>query len=264
MRPVETSWPTAAENLAAEDALLEARDAAGRPEAGDGTASPAVEPLASDVFRVWESARPAVVVGRSGRLEREVYADECRRLGVPVLRRSTGGGTIVAGPGCLMYAVVLSTRDRPGLAQVDVAHRVVLDRVRAALATVGLTAEQRGSSDLTLAGEAADDDRGPARKFSGNAMRVGRRSILYHGTILYGFDLDLIGRLIPPPPKEPDYRGGRGHERFVRNAPLDRASLVAALRAEFVTDARPVTVPALALERWLAERYANPAWHARH
>ncbi len=37
-------------------------------------------------------------------------------LGIPVLRRASGGAAIVIGPGCLMYALVLSYELRPSLA----------------------------------------------------------------------------------------------------------------------------------------------------
>ena len=48
---------------------------------------------------------------------------------IPILRRSSGGAAIVAGPGCLMYAVVLSYEARPELRDISRAHAFVLDRL---------------------------------------------------------------------------------------------------------------------------------------
>ena len=77
-----------------------------------------------------------VVVGRSSRVAAEVRLDACRELGIPVLRRPSGGAAVVAGPGCLMYALVLSYRLRPELRVVAAAHRWVLGTLAAALAAL--------------------------------------------------------------------------------------------------------------------------------
>src|SRR5688500_8952672 len=101
-------------NLALDEALLEHAERAGRP---------------SEVLRVWESPAPIVVIGRSSRIEDEVHLDHCRTAGIPVLRRVSGGAAIVAGPGCLMYAVMLSYQVRPELRPIDAAHRFVLETI---------------------------------------------------------------------------------------------------------------------------------------
>ena len=63
----------------------------------------------------------------------EVRGDVCRELDVPVLRRISGGAAVVVGPGCLMYALVLSLRLRPQLRSIDRAHAQVLGTIAAAL-----------------------------------------------------------------------------------------------------------------------------------
>lgn len=74
-----------------------------------------------------------MVVGRSSRVAIEVNQSECRRLDVPVLRRSSGGASVVAGPGCLMYAVVLSCQQRPQLRMISEAHHLVMTTMLTAL-----------------------------------------------------------------------------------------------------------------------------------
>ena len=61
-------------------------------------------------------------------------------------------------------------------------------------------------------------------------MRVKREHLLYHGTLLYDFPLEMIGRCLAMPPREPDYRQARPHDAFVANLPLDAAMLRSALR----------------------------------
>jgi lipoate---protein ligase len=200
---------TAAANVALDEALLAAAE--------DGT-------LPGEVLRLWESRTPAVVQGRSSP-DGEVRAAVCQSDGVPVVRRASGGATVAIGPGCLMYAVVLNLAQRPELKAIDRAHQFVLARLAAACSSLAAGVEITGTSDLVL----ADPAGGPPRKFSGNSLRVKRRHLLYHGTILYDFPLERIGRWLGTPARQPKYRAQREHGAFVTNFPTTRAALEAAL-----------------------------------
>ncbi len=200
-----------AENLALDEALLDEAEAAAEP----------VETL-----RLWEPPSPMVVVGRSSCIAQEVHREQCARLGIPVLRRASGGAAVVLGPGCLVYALVLSLEQRPALRMVEQAHRVVLDRLAGALRRWVPGVCRRGTSDLAL-GEA---------KFSGNSVRLKRRCLLYHGTLLYNFPLELVEMCLAMPPRQPAYREGRPHRAFLTNLPLSgeaiRRAVAAAWSAE--------------------------------
>ena len=152
----------------------------------------------------------AVVLGRSSAIEAEVDVRACREQGVPILRRASGGAAILIGPGCLMYALVLSHRLRPALRAIDHVHALVLGTVAEALGRHAPGIQRLGTSDLVLAG----------RKFSGNSLRCKREHVLYHGTLLYDFPLHEITRFLKSPPRQPAYRDGRGHEAFLDNLPL--------------------------------------------
>jgi lipoate-protein ligase A len=176
-------------------------------------------------------------------------------LGIPVLRRPSGGAAVVLGPGCLMHAVVLSRRLRGGLRAVDRVHRFVLRRLAAALEPWAPEVRCQGTSDLALGG----------RKFSGNSVRVRREHLLYHGTLLYDFPLELIDRCLAMPPRQPDYREGRPHAAFVTNLPLSAATLRRSLASAWQA-AEPLTDwPRARTARLVAARYGRPEWneHAR-
>lgn len=202
----------------------------------------------------WESPVHWVVVGYGQSAAREVHLDACRAEGVPVLRRCSGGGTVVQGPGCLNYGLALDAEAIPELASITGTNRWIMERQRRALATLlHGNVEVRGHTDLVVDG----------RKFSGNAQRRKRRGVLFHGTFLREFDLGRIARWLPFPSAQPDYRADRTHLDFVINTGLPAASIRKALLAEW--DARfhsappqPVLdrIPAL-----LEARYAHPAWH---
>jgi len=238
MRYLDLTLPTPAENLALDEALLDRAEQAGE---------------SHEVLRLWEPSQVMVVVGRSSRLEEEVDQEACRRAAVPVLRRASGGAAIVAGPGCLMYGLVLSCRRRPALRAVDAAHQFVLHRLVEALGRHVPGVRCHGISDMAL----------DLRKFSGNSMRCKRDHLLYHGTLLYDFPLDLVGRLLRTPPRQPEYRAGRDHDRFLTNLPLDRDTLRQAMVQAWQADEPWTDWPQAETAQLVRERYGQDDWNQR-
>jgi lipoate-protein ligase A len=200
LRLLDLTLSTPEENLALDEALLDEAEANDEP---------------GETLRLWEPQSSLVVVGRSSQVAEEVQVGPCGELGIPILRRSSGGAAIVTGPGCLMYALVLSLQLRPALRAIDAAHRFVLATIADALCRRGIAAKHRGTSDLALGN----------RKFSGNSLRVRRDHLLYHGTLLYDFPLTRIAECLRAPPRQPDYRGGRTHDEFVVNLPISADEL---------------------------------------
>jgi lipoate-protein ligase A len=247
MRRLELTLPTPAENLACDEALLEWAEE---------------ENPAWEFLRLWESPQPLVVVGRSSRVALEVNADSCRQRNIPILRRSSGGAAIVAGPGCLMYALVLSYKLRPELKDIRRAHAHVLSRFAASLSTTftgKATIAQAGTSDLIYT--ASDERPLFARKFSGNSLRARRSHLLYHGTLLYDFDLGLIEACLKLPPRQPDYRGQRSHADFVTNLPLARRALVESVNQAWPTQSDLAVLPATTLVALVADKFGKRQWN---
>ena len=106
MQYLDLTLPTAAENVALDEALLETAEAAAGP---------------AEVLRLWEPQNLAVVLGRSSQVTVEVDVDACHADGLDIVPRTSGGAAIVSGHGCLMYAVVLSYQKRPELRSLDAA-----------------------------------------------------------------------------------------------------------------------------------------------
>ena len=168
---------------------------------------------AGEYLRFWESAQVFIVMGRIGREEMDVNTSRAQKDRIPVLRRSSGGGTVVQGPGCLNYSLVLSKEKHPEINDLRRSYEWISVRVIEVLRQQGVEAYFRPTSDMaTGAGE---------KKFSGNAQRRGKQYILHHGTILYRFDLSLISSYLNMPKDIPDYRKDRPHTDFVTNIPID-------------------------------------------
>jgi len=150
---------------------------------------------------------------------------------VAIARRSSGGGTVVIGPGALNFTVVLPIESSPELKAVDTAQAFVLGRTAGAIARAGVPVAVRGSGDLVLGD----------RKCSGSAQRRLRRHLLIHASLLYDFPLERIDRYLKMPARRPAYRGDRPHAEFVTNLPMPRDRLLDAVRAAWVPPGRPRT-----------------------
>ena len=241
MRYLDLTLPGIAANLALDEALLIEAD-----ERGGG----------GPLLRTWEPDRLAVVLGASCRWREDVQAEACRADGVAIARRSSGGGTVVVGPGTLNLTVILKEDTAPGLGAVDAAHAFVLNRIAESIRALGPDVQVLGLGDLTL-------DR---RKFSGSAQRRLKTHFFVHASILYDFPLERVARYTHPPRRQPAYRAGRAHEDFLTNLPLPRSALIAAVRAawlDFEPPAGPVTVPEDLVKQLVESKYANPDWIER-
>ena len=232
---------TPAANLALDEVLLD-EVAAGRAPA-------------EGILRFWEFPRPFVVLGRSSRVAEEVDLGECQRLGVAVLRRISGGMSIVTGPGCLMYAVAAPKPDEVG-SHIDRLHDYVLDRMAQALRTLHPAVEHVGTSDLAL--RQAD---GSLLKFSGNSVRITGGAFLYHGTLLYDFDLALLPICLESPPREPAYRAGRPHQSFVTNFPATSEQLSAAIAEGWQARQNKFEWPTDRVAALCRDRYEKADWN---
>ena len=135
-----------------------------------------------EAFFVWRVA-PTVIIGRNQVLEAEVNLDYCRRNGVKIVRRKSGGGCVYADRDNIMISYVSRRGD-----VAEIFERY-LSALTSCLCALGLKAEKSGRNDILVEG----------RKVSGNAFhQLPDRSIV-HGTLLYNTDFDALEEAIHPP-----------------------------------------------------------------
>jgi lipoate-protein ligase A len=235
---LDHTFPTPAENLAYDEALLEWAESG----------------LGGETLRFWEPRECFVVVGYADQIAREVNVRACEAERVPILRRCSGGGTVLQGPGCLNYTLVLLAEPGSPLASITGANQFIMERNRAAVERLlGLPVRIQGHTDLTLAG----------RKFSGNAQRRRRHCLLFHGTFLLRFDLPRLARLLAAPSREPAYRVGRPHLEFVTNLGVEASSLKTAIQAAWGDPSPPSATLPPAPDADLTAKYSDPDWNGR-
>lgn len=133
--------------------------------------------LKDNVFFLWQNS-PAVVVGSYQNICREVHVQTLRALGIPVVRRMSGGGTVYHDLGNVNYTYI--TR-QDGLVDYDRCLQPVID----ALNAIGVPARKGRTCDITIGDQ----------KISGSAQRVAGGRILHHGTLLFQSDLRILEQI---------------------------------------------------------------------
>lgn len=141
----------------------------------------AMEWLDEELFFIWD-IHPAIVCGKHQLIEGEVNMEYVRKIGVPIYRRHSGGGTIFADEGCFMFTFIKRSGKR------DDVFRECLSSVVKAFGEIGLETELSGRNDLLFKG----------KKFSGNAYYRNENGSILHGTLLYKTDIEQLVRTITP------------------------------------------------------------------
>jgi lipoate-protein ligase A len=238
---LDFSFDEPARNLACDEALLD--------ECENGGA---------EVLRFWESPRYFVTLGYTNSHREEADENFCAENNIPMLRRCSGGGTVLQGAGCLNYALVLRIESAPQFSQLDMTNAFIMARVLAAL-------QPLCRAQLSVAGitDLAISQNGIARKFSGNAQRRRRNALLFHGTLLLDFNLHLLARALKPPPKQPHYRENRAHENFVTNVSMAREDAKTALRRAWNVTRVLAEAPHERIEKLVGEKYAKDEWNLK-
>ena len=249
MRLLVYTAPTPAEDLALEEAIQLGIEEGSSPS----------------TWRLWQPTTPAVILGTGQEHAKEVALDVARAEGVPVLRRHSGGGAVLIGPGALNYSGFFRYADLPGSETITGAMCAGLKQILSLVKTLGVEAELAGLSDVVVkTGELK-------KKIAGNAQARKRHSVVVHGTLLVDPNWEQLARLLTFPSKPADYRAGRSHREFLTsmkelgsNVSLD--AFADTLARELKTGPAIRAPLASELERaqaLLAEKYARDDWNLR-
>ena len=244
-------------NMALDDALLQA--------VADGDSPP--------VLRLYHWQPAALSLGYAQKVSDGVDLSACRRAGLDVVRRPTGGRAVLHDRE-VTYAVITPCAPPFGLS-VTHNYRVIAGALQTALRQLGVPAElvpgkahgQQGKAVCFVA---------PAQyellvdgcKVAGCAQKRRGGAFLQHGSIPLELDLPLLGRILPGEPDETSARlDGVGWLNRFSPKPLSIDEVEEMLIQSFSTElgiALRESVPTAresALAGELCQRfYADPSW----
>jgi lipoate-protein ligase A len=223
--------------------------------------------LSPNTWRVFQAAKTAAILGTGQESAREVNLELAGKENVSVLRRHSGGGAVVIGPGVINFSAFYQMADLPGSETIRGAMSAALAFVIKALENAGVTTREAGLSDLAVLGSD-----GTLRKIAGNSQARKKRSVLVHGTLLADPDWDGISRLLHFPSKTPDYRSGRDHRSFLTSLREQKSAhdlnfftnqLLATLPSDIFVVSEPTNEEQERAARLLREKYGTREWNLR-
>jgi len=171
--PIETN--NAFMNMAIDEAILTARIAGQVP----------------NTLRFYRWKPSAVSIGKNQNPDAEVYLDACKELGVDVVRRVSGGGTVYHDfEGEVTYGVIAKTTDM-GTADITSVYAKIYEAIKDGLRLLGITADfsdgdAKNCPNMTVKG----------KKISGSSQTITRGIVLQHGTVLRSIDLPKMFTLL--------------------------------------------------------------------
>jgi len=152
---------------------------------------------------VWRPDQVYVVLGRSNMAETSVYIDRIEADEAVLLKRPSGGESVVLTPSTLVVAFAASLEQFPAARRFFEFSNSILLEAFNKLGLNGLS--QRGISDISFEG----------MKIVGSSMYKGSDRLFYHAVINVAELPGTIAWYLKHPPREPDYRQGRKHEAFI-------------------------------------------------
>jgi lipoate-protein ligase A len=233
---------------------------------GTGQAPPTIR------FYAWYP--PAVSLGCLQRADGAIAADVCRRLGVAVVRRPTGGRAVLHDQE-LTYSLCLPLNDLWGRLTVAESFRLTSQGLLAGLRRLGVPAVLADSTGESRNAEGMEAcfqlRRMPAilvrgRKLLGSAQRRWNTVLLQHGSLLIDVNVEMHQTVFPTWARDGSNDGVAGLKGFLAEVP-PRAVLEAALLCGWREVLGVAWQPAdLTVgeredaERLVWMRYGDPAW----
>ena len=137
-----------------------------------------------------EPAQSFVSLGTFDDAATTVDRDYCRDHGIPVMRRETGGGMVLLGPGQVFYTLVLKRPHALVPSRVEEAYRHLSQAPVAVYRRFGVATRLRPINDIVTQ---------TGRKIGGQGAGDIDGHFCFVGSILIDFDIDLMQRVVQLP-----------------------------------------------------------------
>jgi lipoate-protein ligase A len=223
-----------------------------------------IEGRCPDTIHIYRRRPPSVSIGLFQTAAEVADLEACERDGVPVVRRSSGGGAIYTDDRQLVYALVWRP-ERP--VRAEQGFELVCGAIVGALGHLGVPDVKRaGVNDVEVGG----------RKVSGSAQAVRRGVHLVHGTVLVDADLDAMFTYLRPMHAKLEKAGLTSPRERVttlaevlgRAPSLEDVKLAVGTQLATVARGKPEPGDLTADERAMADRlvekrFSNRAWNLR-
>jgi lipoate-protein ligase A len=138
---------------------------------------------------ILQPATPYVCIGFHQELEREIDLGFCRSKGLPIIRRTQGGGAIYLDSNQIFYQVIARDDSEVIPADVQSIFKKILQVPVNVYRSLGLSAEYKSLNDVVVGN----------RKISGNGAGRLDESIILVGNIILDLDYEMMSQVLKVP-----------------------------------------------------------------
>jgi len=142
-------------------------------------------------LRLYRWSKPAITIGYFQDREKEVNGELCKKDGIQVIRRFTGGGAVFHHEE-LTYSLVHPLQEAFGKGSITDSYSLIAQPLIHALHILGVDAQYRPINDIVVGN----------RKISGSAQTRKQGKLLQHGTILVATDTEKMLHYLTIDPKK--------------------------------------------------------------
>jgi lipoate---protein ligase len=167
IRTLETGYNSGAWNMALDEVLMNS-----------------VNYYSMPILRIYGWQPPAVSIGYFQSMDEEVDTKRCRRMGIDVVRRITGGGAVLHESE-LTYSFITNVYPK----NIMESYNLICDIVIMCVNKLGFNAKFAPLNDIIVNG----------KKVSGNAQTRKKDTLLHHGTILLNVNVEKMFSVLKVP-----------------------------------------------------------------
>jgi lipoate---protein ligase len=160
IRTLETGYNSGPWNMALDEALMSCINYHSMP-----------------ILRIYGWRPPTVSIGYFQSMDEEVNIKRCKKMGIDVVRRITGGGAVLHESE-LTYSFITNVYPK----NIMESYNLISDPIVMCINKLGFNAKFAPLNDITVDG----------KKVSGNAQTRKKGTLLQHGTILLSVDLEKM------------------------------------------------------------------------
>lgn len=142
--------------------------------------------MVPDTLFLYQRDPPACSIGYFQAVENVVDVEECKRLGVDICRRITGGGAIYSDVENLTYNIVVSESNKKIPQDILKSYEVLCGGLVESLKMLGLDARFKPVNDILV----------DEKKISGSSQTRRKKVVLHHGTLLVKTDIKTMSKVL--------------------------------------------------------------------
>ena len=176
-------------------------------------------------FDIWIPLDSYIVLGRSKQETEDINLEYAKMDKIPIIRRITGGGTVLIDEGCIIIDIGFRAKNRNKTIDLLLqANTFLVEKFQ----SIGIPAEIDPKWPDIKVGN---------YKICGSCLGIRNTLFIYSASILYrSSTIEKIEYYLKLPQRSPDYRQLRGHKDFLTSidqvSSISQAEIVAVLKRD--------------------------------